>query len=214
MEPSASLRTSRRSAIAPASGMHNRAGSVPTSSTIAREEAEEWWSTYTKTATSMIQEAPSFPALAAHSSITCRFSGRDPLNGPPVPGHQPRGEAAEARGSSPLLVVDAEKDDVEFAEPGRVAVQRNTGDLPVADGEREDDLRPAAGRPHGRRNAVSQSEPGSLSPAREGSPHRVGTADLGGRAHLHGRWVGHEHGVRIEQRQQGAEIPAPRGSQE
>src|ERR1700723_1372659 len=56
MEPSASLRTSRRSAIAPANGMHNRAGSVPTSSTIAREEAEEWWSTYTKTATSMISD--------------------------------------------------------------------------------------------------------------------------------------------------------------
>ena len=70
------------------------------------------------------------------------------------------------------------------------------------------------GRPHGRRNAVSQSEPGSFSPSREGSCHRVGTADLGGRAHLHGRWVGHEHGARIEQREQGAEIPAPGGSQE
>ena len=94
-------------------------------------------------------------------------------------------------------------------------------DLPVADGEREDDLRPAAGRPHGPRNAVNQSEPGRLSPSREGSRHRVGTADLGGqgpllrgRAHPHGRWVGHEDGARIEQRQQGAEIPAPGGSQE
>jgi hypothetical protein len=74
----------------------------------------------------------------------------------------------------------SEKDDVEIAEPVRVAVQGNIGDLPVADGEREDDLRPTAGRPHGRRNAVSQSEPGSLSPFREGSRHRVGPADLGG----------------------------------
>ena len=32
-----------------------------------------------------------------------------------------------------------------------------------------------------------------------------------GRAHPHGRWVGHEDGARIEQRQQGAEIPAPGG---
>src|SRR5665811_2083571 len=60
-----------------------------------------------------------------------------------------------ARGSSPLLATGAEKDDVEVAEPVRVGVQGDTGDLPVADGEREDDLRPAAGRPYGRRNAVN-----------------------------------------------------------
>src|SRR5450755_4248273 len=40
-----------------------------------------------------------------------------------------------ARGSSPLPATGAEKDDVEVAEPVRVAVQGNTGDLPVADGE-------------------------------------------------------------------------------
>jgi len=54
--------------------MHNRAGSVPTSSTIASEEAEKWWSTYTKTATSMIQEV-SLGIIAATFPLLARITG-------------------------------------------------------------------------------------------------------------------------------------------
>src|ERR1022692_3113490 len=83
MEPTASVRTLWRSANAPANGIQSKAGSVPASSTIASEEAEKLRSTYTKTATSMIQEAPELQALAAQSRLTCRPQGHTLFTEPP-----------------------------------------------------------------------------------------------------------------------------------
>src|SRR4051794_27038819 len=67
-----------------------------------------------------------------------------------------------ARGSSSLLVAGGEKDDVAVAQPSRVGLDGDAGDLVVADGEREDGLRQAAVRVDSRRNAVDQREPGGL----------------------------------------------------
>jgi hypothetical protein len=93
---------------------------------------------------------------------------------------------------------------VESAEARGIGEHVDLGDLSALDSQAENDARPSARGLHG-----------SGAPVDERRSRKPGTpredVGYGRRAHSHGRVVGPEHDVRVEQRQQCAEIAVARG---
>lgn len=103
---------------------------------------------------------------------------------------------------------------VELAQARGVGEDVDRDDLLSRDREGEDNTWPSAGSPYGSSGSVDERRLCCLSTPREGGGHGRRAADLFRCAHLHGRGIGPEHGIGIEQREQRAEVAIARGREE
>ncbi len=101
-----------------------------------------------------------------------------------------------------------------MAEPHGVGDQVDGDDHPARDREAEDDTRLFARSPHGSGGPVHECRLCRASMPRQGVGHGRRAADLARCTQMHGRGVGAEHDIWVEQRDQRVEITAARGREE